>query len=89
MAKKYHQGFKGKYCTLCNTVWEFIPSVGIVTHPDFPSYGLEREDCSKCEGVSSEINIPPTLAEEVAEQRKNLFKKEVERFNKEIEKYNR
>ena len=86
---KKKQGFKGKYCTLCNTVWEFIPSVGVVRHPDFPSYGLERENCSKCGDISAETKVTSTLAEEVAEQRKNLFKKEVERFNKEVERYNK
>ena len=86
---KKHQGFKGKYCTLCNTVWEFIPLVGIVRHPDFPSYGLERENCSKCGDISTETKVTSTLAEEAASQRKNLFKKEVERFNQEIERYNK
>ena len=61
--------FKGKYCTLCNSVWELIPSVGIVKHPDFPSYGLEREDCSQCNRVSPETNIPGRLAEKAASQR--------------------
>ena len=73
--------FKGKYCTLCNTVWEFIPSVGIVRHPDFPSYGLERENCSKCGDISTETKVT-TLAEEAASQRKNLFNKEIEKRNK-------
>ena len=77
-----HQGFKGKYCTLCNTVWEFIPLVGIVRHPDFPSYGLERENCSKCGGISTEANTSPTLAEKAAERRKILFNKEIEKRNK-------
>ena len=66
---KKHQGFKGNYCTLCNTVWEFRPSVGVVRYPDFPSYGLEREDCSKCGGASTEAKIPSTLADKAAEQR--------------------
>ena len=69
---KKHQGFKGKYCTLCNTVWELIPSVGIVKHPDFPSYGLERETCSKCTGVSTEAKSSPTLAERAAIKHQKL-----------------
>ena len=81
--------FKGKYCTLCNSVWELIPSVGIIKHPDFPTYGLERQDCATCKRVSTETNIPLTLAEKVANQRKYLFNKEVERFNKEVERYNK
>ena len=81
--------FRGKFCTLCNSVWELIPSVGIVKHPDFPSFGLERQDCSSCKRISTETNIPSTLAEKAADQRNNLFKKEVERFNKEIERYNK
>ena len=86
---KKHQGFKVKYCTLCNSVWEFVPSVGVIRHPDFPSYGLEREDCSRCEGVSTETDIPPTLTEKAADQRKNLFKKEVERVTQDIDRYNK
>ena len=81
--------FKGKYCTLCNSVWELIPSVGIVKHPDFPSFGLEREDCAKCTKINPVDPHSLTLAEEVAEQRKDLFKKEVERINKEVERYNK
>ena len=50
--KKIGFGFKGKYCASCNTVWEMITSAGspagVVRHPDFPSYGLEREDCHRC-----------------------------------------
>ena len=79
---KKHQGSKGKYCTFCNTVWEFIPLVGIVRHPDFPSYGLERENCSKCGDISTETKVTSTLAEEAAEQCKILFNKEIEKRNK-------
>ena len=80
--------FRGKYCTLCNSVWEFVPSVGVIRHPDFPSYGLERENCSRCGGVSTEAKSPPTLAEKAAGQRKNLFKKdkELQRLSLEAEK---
>ena len=74
--------FKGKYCALCNSVWEFIPSVGIVKHPDFPSLGLEREDCSKCGGASTKAKKPSTLADKAAEQRKLLFNKEIEKHKK-------
>ena len=79
--------FKGKFCTLCNSVWELIPDMGIVKHPDFPSYGLERQDCTNC--TKNYAVDSPTLAEKVSGQRKNLFKKEVERFNIEIERYNK
>ena len=79
---KNKQGFKGKYCTLCNTVWELIPLVGMVWHPDFPSFGLEREDCSKCGGASTEAKRPSTLADKAAEQRKLLFNKEIENHKK-------
>ena len=81
--------FRGKYCTLCNSVWELIPLVGVVRHQDFPSYGLEREDCSTCERIPPETNVPSKLEEIVASQRKYLFKKEVERVNQEIERYNK
>ena len=49
-------GFKGKYCTGCGTVWEMSANTGavgvVVKHPDFPSYGLERENCPTCVKVS-------------------------------------
>ena len=44
-------GFKGKYCTSCNSVWEMplADQSGIeVKYPDFPSFGLERQDCGVC-----------------------------------------
>ena len=56
-------GFKGKYCTDCNTVWE-IPLAdqgGVeIKYPDFPSFGLERQHCSDCNlklGINTEIEI--------------------------------
>ena len=79
-------GFKGKYCTLCNSVWEVVASQGAagieVKHPDFPTYGLEREDCSSCKQVSPETNIPDTLAQKAAEKHKKLFIKYVKKQSK-------
>ena len=67
MKKKAH-GFKGKYCTRCNSVWEMPlaeQSRIEVKHPDFPSYGLEREQCSSCkEPPRSFKELPGTLARE-------------------------
>ena len=82
MSDKRKYGFKGKYCTLCNSVWELIPLVGMVWHPDLPSYGLERENCSKCGGTSAKAQKPSTLADKAAEQRNLLFNKENEKRNK-------
>ena len=52
MRKNRTFGFKGKYCTLCNSVWEIVSSQGSVgvevRYPDFPSFGLERQDCTEC-----------------------------------------
>ena len=70
MVYKNKQGFKGKYCALCNTVWELIPLVGIVKHPDFPSYGLERQDCANCTNINPVV--PPTLAEKAAIKHRKL-----------------
>ena len=64
--------FRGKFCTLCNSVWELIPEVGIVKHPDFPSYGLEREDCAKCTKINPVAPHSPTLAEKAAIRHQNL-----------------
>jgi hypothetical protein len=50
--RKIQSSFKGKYCTGCGTVWEMTTNSGmigmVVKHPDFPSYGLERENCPTC-----------------------------------------
>ena len=83
-------GFKGKYCTLCNSVWEMISSQGAVgveaKHPDFPSYGVERKYCSKCSKVAPTPEATPdTLAKErhrkllqkIADENQDLFKKNV------------
>ena len=49
-------GFKVKYCLGCGSAWEMSANPGavgtLVKHPDFPSYGLERENCPTCDGVS-------------------------------------
>ena len=46
------QGFRGMYCTKCDSVWEMKKAAGETTkevkHPGFPSYGLYRQDCSEC-----------------------------------------
>ena len=75
--KKIGFGFKGKYCASCNTVWEMITnagnSAGVVRYPDFPSYGLEREDCSKCtKAAPAPERIITMLAQE---QHKELLQK--------------
>ena len=70
MKSKKSYGFKGKYCTLCHSVWELIPSVGIVKHPDFPSYGLERQYCSTCSQ-----SLPKTEATTAEERHKQLLQK--------------
>ena len=69
MQNKKIYGFKGKYCTGCNTVWEVLrvsDSSGMeVKYPDFPSYGLKREQCTSCkEPPRSFKELPGTLARE-------------------------
>ena len=70
MTSKKIYGFKGKYCSLCNSVWEVITATGgemgmEVKYPGFPSYGLEREQCSSCkEPPKSFKGLPSTLAQE-------------------------
>ena len=39
-------------------------TVGLVKHPDFPSFGLERKDCADC--TKDDPVDAPTLAEEAA-----------------------
>ena len=78
--KPRSHGFKGKYCTLCNSVWEMETSVGrvglLIKHTDFPSYGLERQDCPPCLKVSPETT-PDTLEEKIAIERQKIFMKNV------------
>ena len=67
MKKKQTQGFKGKYCTGCNTVWEVLTFTGVsgmeVKYPDFPSFGLEREQCSSCKELPKSFkDLPSRLA---------------------------
>ena len=85
--------FRGKYCTRCNSVWELnLKShhliVGIVKHPDFPSFGLEREQCPSCkEPPRSFKELPGTLARErhkkllqrISTNNQKLLKKNVEK----------
>ena len=77
--------FRGKYCTRCNSVWELNlkshhHTVGLVKHPDFPSFGLEREDCADCANKSPEDAF--TLTEKASSQHEDLFIKEVEKYRK-------
>ena len=63
MKKKY--GFKGKYCITCDSVWEITSITGeagkLVRYPDFPSYGLERQDCLTCARISPEATPADTM----------------------------
>ena len=90
MKIKKTYGFKGKYCTRCNSVWEVMKAVGQadmeVKYPDFPSYGLEREQCSSCkEPPKSFKDLPSTLARErhkkllqrISTDNQKLFKRNV------------
>ena len=47
--------FRVKHCEGCKNSWETVYSLGgrnieIKYYPDFPTYGLERVECPKCEG---------------------------------------
>ena len=92
MKAKKTYGFKGKYCTRCDSVWEVTTTTGeagrLVKYPDFPSFGLEREQCSSCkEPQRSFKELPGTLARErhkkllqkIATDNQKLFKKNVEK----------
>ena len=87
MKKKQTHGFKGQYCTGCNTVWEVFKvsyqSGMEVKYPDFPSFGLEREQCSICKkSPKSFKDLPSRLA--ARERHKKLLhtKKHQELFTK-------
>ena len=86
--KKLHNHFaRGKYCTICQQVWELDRTIGReVKYPEMPSYGLKREQCSSCkEPPKSFKNLPSTLAEKrhktllwrIKTENKKLFNKNV------------
>ena len=85
MVNKKTYGFKGKYCTGCESVWEVTTTTGeagkLVRYPDFPSYGLERQQCLSCKGTSPEKE-PATLADKAASDHHNLFIKNVKKQSK-------
>ena len=85
MAVNRKYGFRGKYCTHCNTVWEMFVSQGTagyeIKHHDFPSYGLERQDCSTCAKASPE-ETPDTLVQKIATEHQKLFMKNVKKQSK-------
>ena len=79
-------GFKGKYCTSCNSVWE-MPTAdqsGIeVKYPDFPSFGLERQYCSGCKGTSpGDTDTSLTLAQKAVIKHQELCIKHVKKQSK-------
>ncbi|MBC8427975.1 MAG: hypothetical protein H8D94_00730 [Candidatus Pelagibacter sp.] len=45
--KENHKPFPVKYCDGCSNSYEMVGGE-INYHIDFPSYGLDREDCSNC-----------------------------------------
>ena len=74
MTNKKQHGFKAKYCSICQQVWEWDRNQGReLKHKDLPSYGLERENCSSCtKQPKSNKDSPSTLA---LERHKKLLKK--------------
>ena len=84
MINKKTFGFKGKYCTSCNSVWEVLSasdSSGIeVKYTDFPSFGLERQDCSECKRTSP--GTLPTLAQKATTKQQELYIKHVKKQSK-------
>ena len=87
MTDKRKFGFRGKYCTICQQVWELDRTIGReIKYPDMPSFGLEREQCSSCkEPLKSFKDLPSTLARErhkillqkIATDNQKLLKKNV------------
>ena len=87
MKKDFNQFARGRYCTICQQVWEFDRTIGTeIKYPDMPSFGLEREQCSSCkEPLKSFKDLPSTLARErhkillqkIATDNQKLLKKNV------------
>ena len=42
------ESFPVKFCKSCKMVYELDRKEGLIVHKDFPTYGLERDICSKC-----------------------------------------
>ena len=66
MKKKVGQFSRGRYCTICQHVWEWdATQAKEIKYPEMPSYGLEREQCPSCkESPRSFKELPGTLARE-------------------------
>tara|TARA_Y100000310_G_scaffold9894_1_gene10604 strand:+ start:435 stop:671 length:237 start_codon:yes stop_codon:yes gene_type:complete len=54
--KENRESFKVKHCDSCSNSWEIVRGVGgrvgsteIKYYPDFPTYGLARNECPSCE----------------------------------------
>ena len=58
--------FRGKYCTRCNIVFEELPLGLELRHKDFPSFGLERQDCTEC-AATDPVDPISTLSDQVAD----------------------
>ena len=93
MSNKLKRGFKGKYCTGCNTVWEMPHDEGsvgkLIKHPDFPTYGLKRENCPECirgplEAGSNKLALERTkkLLQRIVDENQELFKKDDDKESK-------
>ena len=53
--KENREHFKVRHCEECRNCWEPVYNFGgrnteIKYYPDFPTYGLKRIECPKCEG---------------------------------------
>jgi hypothetical protein len=46
--KENHKTFNVKHCEGCHRSYEMAGNSEIYYHIDFPSYGLERENCINC-----------------------------------------
>ena len=57
--------FRGKYCTRCNIVFEELPLGLELRHKDFPSFGLERQDCTECTATDP-VDPTSTSSDQVA-----------------------
>ena len=87
MKKETNQFLRGRYCTICQQVWEWdATKVREVKYPEMPSYGLKRDQCSSCkEPPKSYKDSPSTLARErhkillqkIATDNQKLLKKNV------------
>ena len=57
--------------------------MGVVKHPDFPSYGLERESCPTCEKIPATLGQQEKLLQRMSGRHQGLL---IKKFKQNVKK---